>query len=47
MTTQPYELPDFHPETGHLHVCTDRVTCACAAWLYCLAQDADAVAKEG
>lgn len=39
-----YELPDFHPETGHLHTCTDRSTCDCAAHLYCIAQDAEEAA---
>jgi len=31
------ELPDFHPETGHLHTCEDRATCSCAAWLFSMA----------
>jgi hypothetical protein len=35
-----YEIADFHPETGHLHACTDRATCDCAAWLFCIAEDA-------
>lgn len=32
-----HELADFAPDTGHLHACTDRISCDCAAWLYCLA----------
>lgn len=34
-----HELPDFHPETGHLHTCNGVGPCGCAAALYCVAAD--------
>lgn len=36
-----YELPDFHPKTGHRHHCENPASCDCAAWLYALAQHAE------
>ena len=33
------ELPDFHPETGHLHACNQQRSCGCASALYAVAED--------
>lgn len=40
VTEDKYELPDFHPETGHLHTCNRVGPCECAARLYELVEDA-------